>query len=365
VLPKDVTRPTIQRKRRLIKESISISELLSDLVEKGPTNVVLFLSACRDDPRIPLETMAFRRRGGLSAMSAPPGTFILFSAAAGQVALDRLQGETDPKHSVYVRELLPLLRQKELELKVLADRVRNSVYNLTQRHGYAQRPSQYDDIFGKFCLGGCSDSNSPVSPIHPPIDPSGEEWYISYFKDVTFYEGDAKNNPIHKNVSSLRNCESICEGNKECLIFTYLPNERSCRLKSSLGTPHIHRSAISGYYERNKPFNFPIAINWDIRPDTKVTFDTNERNWSSADDVKECADQCMTRVTRSCKAFTKYKTQEEPYGKNCELPRIFYDTYFGTRDSPGDVTGVRITPRIINPYETRKISGIPRIGASN
>jgi hypothetical protein len=102
-------------------------------------------------------------------MDAPNGTFIMYSAGAGQTALDRLPppiADPDPVDSVFTRKLLPLLRQKGIEITELAREVRKQVHALAATVSHAQTPAYYDGVLGKFCLAGCdADDGHPQSQL--------------------------------------------------------------------------------------------------------------------------------------------------------------------------------------------------------
>ena len=64
-------------------------------------------------------------------MDAPNGTFIMYSAGAGETALDRLpKDDPDKVNSIYTRKLLPLLKTPGLPLHELARQLRREVHDL-------------------------------------------------------------------------------------------------------------------------------------------------------------------------------------------------------------------------------------------
>ena len=76
----------------------------------------------------------------------------MFSAGAGQEALDRLS-ETDANlNSVYTRKLLPLLQTPGLPIHIAARQLRDEVEELALTVGRAQRPAYYDEMRGSFVL---------------------------------------------------------------------------------------------------------------------------------------------------------------------------------------------------------------------
>jgi hypothetical protein len=94
-----------------------------------------------------------------------PGTdtFIMYSAGAGGTALDRLRTDgPGVKHSVYMRQLLPLLARQNLTLQAIASAVRKNVYNLAASDPHDQTPEYYDGLLGDVCWSGhCPDWAAP------------------------------------------------------------------------------------------------------------------------------------------------------------------------------------------------------------
>jgi uncharacterized caspase-like protein len=93
LLPRDVPNVSFGRQEQLKRESLSVSELLLDLRKRKPQVTVLILDACRDNPLIPPEQRSLSLGRGLARMDAPNGTFIMYSAGAGETALARSMHE--------------------------------------------------------------------------------------------------------------------------------------------------------------------------------------------------------------------------------------------------------------------------------
>jgi WD40 repeat protein len=174
LIPSDIPLVEYGRQEQIKRESISVSELLLDLRKRKPGVSLLILDACREHPLVPDEwRLPGALPGGLAKMDAPMGTFIMYSAWAGQTALDRLpppMTDPDPVNSVYTRKLLPLMRQNGLQLRDLAAEVREQVHALAATVGHPQAPAYYDGLLGKFCLAGCDPDGQPTV-IKPPGAP--------------------------------------------------------------------------------------------------------------------------------------------------------------------------------------------------
>jgi carboxyl-terminal processing protease len=170
LLPRDLPDVGYGRREQLRRESLSVSEFLLDLKKRRPQVSLVILDACRTDPFISPELRSVADKGGLASITDPPeGTFIMYSAGAGETALDRLPAnDPDPTNSVYTRHLLPLLKTADLTLPELARRVRQNVHDLASRVPHIQRPAYYDGLIGHYCVAGCAVS-TPEPKRRVPI----------------------------------------------------------------------------------------------------------------------------------------------------------------------------------------------------
>lgn len=154
LLPSDIPAVKSGQETYLRAEAINFNDVL-ELVQYNGARVGLFvLDACRDNPFTDDTGRSLGGRRGLSRVNPPEGTLILYSAAAGQTALDRL-GNNDPDpNSVFTRSLLPLISDPDLELTSLTKQLRQRVVSLARSVGHDQRPAVYNEIIGDFCLSG-------------------------------------------------------------------------------------------------------------------------------------------------------------------------------------------------------------------
>jgi len=159
LLPRSM--PDLQAGRsELIKsESLSLNSLLLDIQKRRPAVTLMILDACRNDPFASAEMSRDSSMvGGLAGSNDPPsGTFIMYSAAAGMVALDGIPGDDQP-HSVYTRHLLDLIPRGDLTIAAMARELRQRVNETTRKtaDGFQQSPAYYDGLVGDFCLPGCN-----------------------------------------------------------------------------------------------------------------------------------------------------------------------------------------------------------------
>jgi hypothetical protein len=169
LLPRDVPRVRTGRESQLRNESLSFGQMMTDLRERRPRFAFVVLDACRDNPfEEGGKTVGGKR--GLVQVEPLEGTFVMFSAGAGQTALDRLSETDAAATSVFTRTLVPLMRQPGLSLLDMADSVGEQVRALASTIGHRQRPAFYSNVDGgrRVCLAGCDVAAAVVKPDQPP-----------------------------------------------------------------------------------------------------------------------------------------------------------------------------------------------------
>ncbi|MFO1183349.1 MAG: SUMF1/EgtB/PvdO family nonheme iron enzyme [Bauldia sp.] len=151
--------------------------VLDDMDRRGAALKVAIIDACRDNPFAPQANGRSIGVGrGLTRLDPPRGTFVVFSAGAGQVALDRLSDrDTDP-NSVFTRSFLPQLRAG-LPLQEAMQKARAQVVALAGTVRHEQQPAYYDELLGEACLSGrCGDATATTAAVPPATaaQPSAE-----------------------------------------------------------------------------------------------------------------------------------------------------------------------------------------------
>jgi len=163
LIPADVPYVREAEEEILKGASISFEFLLTSLRDRSPGVGLMILDACRNNPFTSTRGRSIGRTRGLTDAKPPQGMFIMYSAGAGEEALDSF-GPSDPSaNSVYTRALVPLLTVPGLDITELARRVRRDVHEQTQRIGHRQTPAYYDELIGQFCPAGCGLIQSAAS----------------------------------------------------------------------------------------------------------------------------------------------------------------------------------------------------------
>jgi formylglycine-generating enzyme required for sulfatase activity len=146
LLPADVPPPKEGQQSLLCDLAYSVTTLVDRFKTKAGL-LVTVLDACRNNPFERSGTRSLKLGRGLAPMQVvPTGTFILYSAAAGQEALDRLDEEDPDENSVFTRVFLKRVKQRNLPLTNLVQRVRKEVRDLASKVGHEQHPAYYDEV---------------------------------------------------------------------------------------------------------------------------------------------------------------------------------------------------------------------------
>ena len=129
-------------------EAIQLQRLLDDMSEKKARFTLALLDACRDNP---FKTAGRSLGGrGLAPTSAATGQMVIFSAGAGQQALDRLGPHDKDPNGLFTRVFLREMHKPGLSVDRVVRSVRTEVVNLARSVGHEQVPAIYDQVVGEF-----------------------------------------------------------------------------------------------------------------------------------------------------------------------------------------------------------------------
>lgn len=168
ILPTDIKRPQSTgrgEEARLADLAVAEARILERLAEAGVRVAVVVLDACRDNP---LGRPGGRSVGSGRGLAPPPetrGVLSIYSAGAGQQALDRLsESDTDP-NSVFTRVFLRKLLMPGLGLRAAAFETQGEVAALAAAAGHDQVPGVYSQILGEdVFLAGRGPAGSTAVP---------------------------------------------------------------------------------------------------------------------------------------------------------------------------------------------------------
>lgn len=177
LLPSDAPKIGDGQKNLLKSESIRVDGITDIIRNRGARLSLLVLDACRNNPFKNSRGRSIGGGRGLARVDPPEGTLVLFSAGAGQVALDRLSDDDAHPNSVFTRTVLPLLKEKNLELSTLTRRVKRDVRALARTVRHVQTPAVYNEVIGDVFLAGRSVVVEPkAEKPRPPVSAAAEAW---------------------------------------------------------------------------------------------------------------------------------------------------------------------------------------------
>ena len=177
LLPRDVPKVQPGEDKVLAEASIRFNGLMDDLREKKVRVALLIVDACRDNPFRDGSSRSVGGTRGLARIEPAEGSFVMYSAGAGEQALDRLPGADQSPNSVYTRTLLSILPTPGLSVQDIAIRVRRQVAEAARTAGRKQTPAYYDQLLGDFILkaGAAAEAKPAVVPA-PQTSEVERDW---------------------------------------------------------------------------------------------------------------------------------------------------------------------------------------------
>lgn len=118
--------------------------MLDDLSDQKARFTLAIIDACRKG-----SGRAIGKRG-LAPVTAATGQMVLYSAGAGQEALDRLgSGDTDP-NGLFTRVFIKEIKKPGVPADQILKNVRDQVVHLAKSVNHEQVPALYDQTIGEF-----------------------------------------------------------------------------------------------------------------------------------------------------------------------------------------------------------------------
>jgi uncharacterized caspase-like protein len=145
LLPVDIRGDSEEQVR---DEAIPLQRILDDLSDRKARFSLAIVDACRDNP--------FKSSGraiggrGLAPASAASGQMVIFSAGAGQQALDRLGDKDKDPNGLFTRVFVKEMSKPGVPLDRVVRTVRNAVVQMAKTVGHEQVPALYDQTLGDF-----------------------------------------------------------------------------------------------------------------------------------------------------------------------------------------------------------------------
>jgi hypothetical protein len=173
-------------------DAVPLQRILDDLTDQKARFSLAIIDACRSNPF----KEAGRAIGGRGLVPVTPATgqMIMYSAGAGQAALDNLGPHDGSPNGVFTRVLIQEMRKPGVPAGTLLKDVQSNVVELAHSVGHEQVPALYDQSLGKFyfrpgapaaAVAGGGPAPPTASTIHVPTPAELDESYWQGIKSST------------------------------------------------------------------------------------------------------------------------------------------------------------------------------------
>lgn len=134
--------------RQVRDDAIELQRILTDMSDSRAKFTLAVVDACRDNPFV----SAGRAIGGrgLAPTTAATGQMVIFSAGAGQQALDRLDANDKSPNGLFTRVFMEEMSEPNVPIDRVVKKVRQKVFQAAQTVGHEQVPAIYDQVVGDF-----------------------------------------------------------------------------------------------------------------------------------------------------------------------------------------------------------------------
>jgi len=146
LLPVDAQNSSTEDELR--DDGIRLQRILDDLRDQKVRFSMVVIDACRENPLRQTDRAIAAR--GLAPTTPATGQMVMYSAGAGQRALDNLGDDDRDSHGLFTRVLLKEMAQPGVPADQIARRVRDEVARLARSVHHDQVPALYDQSLGVF-----------------------------------------------------------------------------------------------------------------------------------------------------------------------------------------------------------------------
>jgi uncharacterized caspase-like protein len=199
LIPVDMT---AESEEQIADDAVPLQRVLDDLTEQKARFSLAIVDACRNNPF----KQAGRSLGGRGLVPVTPATgqMIMYSAGAGQTALDSLGPQDRNPNGVFTRVLIQQMRKTGVAAGSLLKDVQSEVVELTRGVRHEQVPALYDQSLGQFyfrpgapaAAGPATTAPSPSVRVPTPAELDESFWQsIKDSSDIDEFRSYAKTFP--------------------------------------------------------------------------------------------------------------------------------------------------------------------------
>jgi hypothetical protein len=159
LIPVDVV---AQSEEQVADDSVGLQRVLDDLRDQKARFTLAIIDACRENPFKGTGRGLSRR--GLAPVTAATGQMVLYSAGAGQEALDRLGSHDADPNGVFTRVFIREIKKPGVPADQILKNVRDQVVQMAKSINHEQVPALYDQSIGEFYFN----AKGPVAAAAQP-----------------------------------------------------------------------------------------------------------------------------------------------------------------------------------------------------
>ena len=154
LLPTDVSTANAdmdKNRDQLMEDSIDLKKFMSELEERKTKFALAVIDACRENP-FPVRngTRSISTKTGLAQTTPATGQMIIFSAGAGQKAIDNLGPSDKSPNGLFTRIFLSEMNKPGIPVDRVLKNIRSEVSKIARSVGANQNPAIYDQSDGDF-----------------------------------------------------------------------------------------------------------------------------------------------------------------------------------------------------------------------
>lgn len=182
LIPTDLVAQSVEQVK---DDSVPLQRVLDDMSEMRASFALAIIDACRDNPFRGLGRAIGAR--GLAPVMAANGQMIMYSAGAGQEALDRLGPQDSDPNGVFTRVLIREIGKPGVPADTVLKHVRMQVVALAEGVHHEQVPALYDQSLGEFYFVSAPVPPAPVAPSPASTAPhmqSTDELELSFWNRI-------------------------------------------------------------------------------------------------------------------------------------------------------------------------------------
>ena len=156
-----------QNQEQVMDDAVPLQRVLDDLRDQRARFALAIVDACRDNP--------FKGSGraiggrGLAPVTAATGQMVMYSAGAGQEALDRLGDSDADPNGVFTRVLIKEIAKPGEPADQVLKHVKEQVVALAAQVHHEQVPALYDQSLGEFYFVAPQAPAAAAAPPSPPV----------------------------------------------------------------------------------------------------------------------------------------------------------------------------------------------------